>query len=127
MVNAEERNVWGQSISFHQQKSRMQVIPSAERTIEGTLVPGMTGVYLSKAPPTPPSSTTPLKTPPSKSTTPAKLRKEGFEAVRVEEFTLRYYKEEFGYEEGIEFTKLLRRCHPLNQTTPKIWPKEMSR
>ena len=78
----------------------MKVLPSPERTIEGTLVPGMTGVYLSKTPSTPPSSTTPHKTPPSKSTTPAKLRKEGFEAVRVEEFTLRYYKEEFGYSDG---------------------------
>merc|ERR1711962_783953 len=60
-------------------------------TIEGTLVPGMTGVYLSHA----------TRPPPSKSTTPPKLRREGFEAVRVEEFALRYYKENRGFAEGL--------------------------
>ena len=128
------------------QDLRMDTRSAPTLTIEGTLVPGMTGVYLSQAtaPPTPTgtplktsmtttttplktktTARTPLKTPPSKSTTPAKLRREGFEAVRVEEFALRYYKENRGFADGM-FSERKRRIE-LMISGHRYCPYEMNK
>jgi hypothetical protein len=76
----------------------MNIRAPTKRVIEGTLVPGMTAVYLSNLPshssPHLTPTTSPFKVSPSKSAP------GGFEAVRVEELTLRHYKNNFGYTEG---------------------------
>ena len=69
-----------------------------ERRFEGTLVPGMTGVYLSHAT-SPSPANTPSKSP-RNIKTPPKLAQRGFEAVRVEELTLRHYKDNLGFTQG---------------------------
>jgi len=70
-----------------------------ERRFEGTLVPGMTGVYLSHAT-SPSPANTPSKSP-RNIKTPPKLAQRGFEAVRVEELTLRHYKDNLGFTQGL--------------------------
>ena len=80
----------------------MEIRSAPERRIEGTLVPGMTGVYLSHvtaeiAPLSPSKRGTPSK---RLDKTPPKLAAQGFEAVRVEELTLRHYKENQGFSQG---------------------------